>query len=1654
MKRFLALVMTMIVLMSVPIGGFSSGLTIIGDEAFAGDASLQGTVVIPSGVVEIGTDAFSQTGVFALEIPADTVCVGPQALLKAVYVRLHGSATTLEGLSGVEYIIAPQGSTAQAFAQANGLDFVAQSQLVEADGFLYQQVDGTLKLLSAKDATLVGETVSIPAQVNGMMVTGISDYAFICCTQMQQISLPEALQALVTEEMLADCPNVTVEYKKDGLYVESVTATVEPGAMGEAITWSVETQSQHPVAQYIYTLCLNGQGIQTVESQSNQFSCTASEPGAYQLYVTVADTQGNTSTGVSSALYIAVEAMKMTVPSAIANGQDLVIDVEEVTGANRYSVYLTNEETGEFIGFRTLSKAGKVTFSGYMLDAATYRVSGYAHGNNFRYTVPTVKKVTVAGQKAAGPAVPAIDPIHYEPWKSFEFCLEGEETVARYWFCYSDGTTSAVSTTGIYEGDSIWIGMDEYEEKWTEGGAVLIQGAAKHNGTWTDWGEIAEVTVLPADRLEAPAITAPAALAAGTDCTISFSSVEDAERYCLWLFEGEVEDIYRQELYFEIYRSGQTITIPGYYFAEGIYTIIMRAESEKDGYRESPNSLCKITVTGSRPAAPAVTADKTEVYLSNDSVVLTVSAPGAEGALIMREAGINGEMIASWGDVTISLDENGYGIHRHSINSNNDERDGYTLRYQVYAIIDGVWSEMGSTELLMKKRDPLAQTVITVPESIQAGQDLTFSFAPVENADSYCAYLYRSYGNSSIASWYEDSAMPDQLLTLAGHYLTQGNYRLQVVANSSEFGTSTTEAMFKVTGTRPSAPAVVVDRTHVVRQEEFTFEIDAAGAEALVYKYTAADRGSSTGNINVLETPVRWSDYQYWDDLYTYSFAMLKDGYWSAWSTPIEITVTNEKTLAAPTVTMPASLALGEDLTVAVGAVDGARNYYVYLYNSRGVQLNYQTLSGSAGGTVTFGGYRLSQGTYKVKVEVKGTSASSTAERSVTVTSGTRPNAPAAVAETELGRVNVYYSFSIPTAGVDRVAVRYYRDGAPNDVTYKTIEATGDITTWRDSKGAADQTWNYAFAVQTSGKWSGWSTTHKVTITNREQLAKAVVMLPESVEAGEDVYISFSAVENADSYTLYLYAPDNSSSSWTAYPDTQRRVDGYSLNPGTYRVVVRASGAEYETSMSEKTFVVSGTRSAAPVVTVDKNAVLTDESFFFVILTNGGEEVAYRYTTSGGGSSSGKLNVPSDPVVWETSSGSDGVRQYSFCTIRSGKWSAWSEPVEIQITERPVLPEPVVTVPQTIRLGEDLLVEVGAVEGASRYDIDVYNNRNELISSRYLYTAGTAVIPGYRLPAGAIRIQVEANGADNGNSKVDKTAVVLSTEQPSAPAVILPEDTTVDVQTSFTFHIETKGADRAVMRYYRVGAPNSVTYSEFSVAGNESTAWQDSWSSGGRTYAYSFAVQKNGVWSKWSPYAEMTINPNPVLPEPEAAVPQAIELGEDLSVEVAETKGASYYYVYVYNSRGEQLAYRYLSEPGTAVIPGYRLAAGTLRVQVEAYGSNSSSKVNCDVEVLGTVQPDAPAVTPPASTSMPAQSSVIFTIAAQGAEKAVVRYYRVGQPNDMYYSEFNVNAGTSTTWKNYLYNSGSIYSYSFAVQKNGVWSLWSAYTDIEVTAAQ
>jgi len=216
MRRYLALMLAIVMVLGSACSSAAaasvklpSALKIIQEEAFWGNSQMTGLVTLPDGVTTVGKNAFSDSGIYALELPSGVQSVDDQGTAELAYVYVHGAQTTLQGSPFSHYVFGSEGSTAQSWAALMNIPFVNSSSLREVNGFYYQlDHTGGATLLCAVDADAVEANVVIPDMIGESTVTAIGPDAFFGCAQVESIIVPQS--AAAAEDAYAGCPNADV----------------------------------------------------------------------------------------------------------------------------------------------------------------------------------------------------------------------------------------------------------------------------------------------------------------------------------------------------------------------------------------------------------------------------------------------------------------------------------------------------------------------------------------------------------------------------------------------------------------------------------------------------------------------------------------------------------------------------------------------------------------------------------------------------------------------------------------------------------------------------------------------------------------------------------------------------------------------------------------------------------------------------------------------------------------------------------------------------------------------------------------------------------------------------------------------------------------------------------------------------------------------------------------------------------------------------------------------------------------------------------------------------------------------------------------------------------------------------------------------------
>lgn len=201
--------------------------------------------VVPDGVTAVEAEAFANTGIDALIIPASVEIVGPNVLngCDASYIFLKGDNTVLASgaANGVPFVFAPEGTL-----PGSMVGYYPSEQLVVSGGLYYAVSDTAIPLCAREPSSLSG-TVTIPKVLNGAPVTAL-DVLYLGNTGVTSLRVPEYLP--LPSSGCTSYQTIFATAPAPGAY----TATA-----GEAITWTTSVEGAYGDVTYSWTFDFNGQ---------------------------------------------------------------------------------------------------------------------------------------------------------------------------------------------------------------------------------------------------------------------------------------------------------------------------------------------------------------------------------------------------------------------------------------------------------------------------------------------------------------------------------------------------------------------------------------------------------------------------------------------------------------------------------------------------------------------------------------------------------------------------------------------------------------------------------------------------------------------------------------------------------------------------------------------------------------------------------------------------------------------------------------------------------------------------------------------------------------------------------------------------------------------------------------------------------------------------------------------------------------------------------------------------------------------------------------------------------------------------------------------------------------------------------------------------
>ena len=484
---------------------------------------------------------------------------------------------------------------------------------------------------------------------------------------------------------------------------------------------------------------------------------------------------------------------------------------------------------------------------------------------------------------------------------------------------YASGDGSAIWTMRNYGSDL---------NRW-------VRAMAKINGRWSVFSSDVQVTWTTLGTATVPEMEVPETLLAGQPLTVTLSnSLAGDEILELTLYrEGQDYNILWRSFYGPIAVGGE-IVLDDDGLDGGAYTL--KATVRKTNYEDSEETTTgSLTVTGERPAAPAVTLSSTS-YDGNEPIYVTVTGEGLE-----RVTQSGTEYLATGGKVTFSF------------------VPAYNQRLYLRAKIGEQWTAGFETEEIINNA---GNVHLAAPEAELDGlnhtiqTDLNFTLQTDPKADLYTAsiLLYSNDGDydylDTIAYEMVLDVDPDGHTRIPAEYFqSPGIYHITLMNYGNGFYGSEA-GPYDVT-IPDGDESVAIPEISVVPGEAgkgFTVVISHPTAEKLALDghvieedndhgwgfYYNADITPQNGEARITFKP---------DDLegsgqYLFYAAASKDGKWSAWTELVETEYT-ETLISLPDVHItdyPEEGCFGEPITFSWEEVEGA-DYYVARIDGTGV---------------------------------------------------------------------------------------------------------------------------------------------------------------------------------------------------------------------------------------------------------------------------------------------------------------------------------------------------------------------------------------------------------------------------------------------------------------------------------------------------------------------------------------------------------------------------------------------------------------------------------------------------------------------------------------------------------------------------------------------
>ena len=946
----------------------------------------------------------------------------------------------------------------------------------------------------------------------------------------------------------------------------------------------------------------------------------------------------------------------------------------------------------------------------------------------------------------------------------------------------------------------------------------------------------------------------------------------------------------------------------------GQYRVVVKASA--DGYADGETEITF------RAEIVELTASATSVETGVD-YTLTVNAPRADST---------------------TLYEDGKAVSARTFNKNTAGSHTYRLE----AVFGSGTLTEEVTVTVTATKGKLAQATVTVPDTVEQKDGVSFTVGAADNAARYTVSVYDA-ANKAIL---EDTAETAKTYQIEAAKLTAGEYRIVVLAEASGYEASTAEKSFTVTASTEHVAALAADKTEVPLGADVVLTLSAPEADSAVLYSKVGDAEEQEEKSWTGEIPATYTVTCEEEARVAYRLAA-RWGEETVNSSPVFVNYVSDA-LEAPDLTLSASaVKAGEQVKLDVKAVEHATNYYIAVCEPSGEVKTETSAKESADFTVNINTGSLPAGLYNivVKAQAEGFTESESsisfrvvdvvlaadplivdvgAEYTVTVTAEDaeavnlfREGEEIPVDEWEDGEKftftdssdeeteyvytaearygDKWFTSNTVTVQVKNVVkltasaatvetgteytIHGVAEDAESSVLYEDDTAvSGAGPDWKFTKFAAGE---YTYRLE--GKYGDTVKKAEITVTvaaSKGALAKAALDVAAAVEQSENLRITLGAVPNATSYEMIIYDATGKAVARVTSPrvGTSTLSTAGALPVGQYRVAVTAKAAGYDQSVSEKDFSIVETVDHTLTITASKTSVTTLEAFTLTLTAPGASAMELVGVNQAG------ETVYYD--TWESGGTQIASPYYAFAdiityTLRGQFGSDWeeSEPVAVRVTAaKGNLEQTTLSYYYQVASGADVNINFTAVPNAASYNLRLINAQTQEVAA----SAALTRVEAWKvtgLPDGHYLLEAEAAAPAYNASLTKGSLHVGAIDQTVAFTVA---DSTVNTGSDIVLNINAPHADQLRL-YVKAGNAEETLLDTFDYTAEYAFTYD-------RTATLTLRLEGllNGVWVKASATRSVTVvAPNGTLKAPVVDVASQIRKGDTLIFTVSKADDAT-----------------------------------------------------------------------------------------------------------------------------------------------------------------